>query len=81
MARKERITTVEDVRRLASTCDRLGVKWKWTGLCFWAMAGYEGRQARELAKMGANWSAKRGAHYWRIPDGLELPRIIEGVTV
>lgn len=78
--RTENIRTAQDVRRLARTCEGLGVPYKWTGLCLWAYEGAGTKAAEQLVRMGANWSAKKGAHYWRIPDGHELPRTIEGVT-
>ena len=53
VTRRENLRTADDVRRIAATCDALGVAWKWTGLCLWAF-DRGGKQAEELTRLGAN---------------------------
>ncbi len=53
-----------EVKGCTEYLDALGVGWYWSGLCVW-MDESAARYAGELMSIGAQWSMKRGAYYFR----------------
>lgn len=71
--RHETLKTADHVKLICAALDAAGAEYKFTGLCIWLITK-AGMTQKDLENMGANWSAKKGRYYWRVPDGINISR-------
>lgn len=71
--RNETLKTADDVRIICKALEMAGAEYRFTGLCIWADTT-GGMSQKDLENMGANYSSKKGRYYWRVPDGINIPR-------
>ena len=71
--RNETLKSADLVKAICKALDDAGAEYKFTGLCIWLITK-AGMTQKDLEQMGANWSAKKGRYYWRVPDGINIPR-------
>lgn len=71
-ARGNQLTSADDVRMTMGMLESIGFACRWSGLCVWIEGEVTKRAALDLLEMGARWSGKRGAWYFRADEGIEL---------
>ena len=64
------LKTMEDVETLTRYLECKGIPCEWSGLNVWVSAPLSDAAERGLEKLGARWSRKRSAWYFRAVEGV-----------